>query len=545
MTTLAQLEKAFIAADDAGNTEDAAVFAEEIRKLRASPSAAPTAAPWSDVAAGAITNFIPSTVNIFKGMAQAIADPIETAKGVVDIGAGAIQNALPTGLVDLVNKIAPSESAAEARKKAALVGQHYVNRYGSVEGFKKALSEDPAGIMADAATVLSGGAGLARGAGLAKTGEAINAASRAIDPVRLSVNAANKVVRPIGSGVAEIVGGMGTHTGGESIRQVAKAGYKGGTEAATAAAMMRDKGAVTDLLDEANAALAKIRGKRAAEYTDAMKRVSADKTVLKFDAIDNAVQDALSIKRFKGKSISPSTTKIQDEIVAAVDDWKNQNPAEFHTAEGLDALKQTIGDIRDATEFGTPSRKVADSVYAAVKNEIVKQAPDYATAMQKYSEASELISEIQRHLLGKDKGSPTTAVNKLQKLMTASGKNKQMEMSLAKELEAAGAKNLLPGLAGLSLQGLAPRGLAGQAGIGLGGLGVIVGNPGLGFPFMAMQSPRLMGEAALGAGRVAGAIGRAVETGKKAAPSAMKNYPLDLYLYQAGMLDGLSKETAE
>jgi hypothetical protein len=497
---------------------------------------------WGDVATGAVTNFIPSTVNIFKGMAQAIASPIETAKGVMDIGAGALQNALPTGFVDLVNKIAPSESAAEARKKAALVGQHYVNRYGSVEGFKKALAEDPAGIMADAATVLSGGAGLARGAGMTKVGEAINTASRAIDPVRMTVNATNKAVRPLGSGMAEIIGGMGTHTGGESIRQVAKAGYQGGTEAATAASMMRDKGAVTDLLDEANNALAKIKAARSAKYTNSMKNIAADKTVLKFDAVDNAVQDALNIKRFKGKSISPSTTKIQDEIVSVIDDWKKQNPADFHTAEGLDALKQTIGDIRDATEFGTPSRKVADSVYAAVKNEIVKQAPDYASTMQKYSEASELISEIQRHLLGKDKGSPTTAVNKLQKLMTASGKNKQMEMSLAKELEAAGAKNLMPGLAGLSLQGLAPRGLAGQAGIGLGGLGIIAGNPGLGVPFLAMQSPRLMGESALGAGRVAGTIGRTLDAGKSAAPSVMKNYPLDLYLYQAGMLGGMSEE---
>jgi hypothetical protein len=109
-------------------------------------------------------------------------------------------------------------------------------------------------------------------------------------------------------------------------------------------------------------------------------------------------------------------------------------------------------------------------------------------------------------------------------------------MNLAKQLEAAGASNLMPGLSGLSLQGIAPRGLAGQAGIGLGGLGIIAGNPGIGIPFLAMQSPRLMGETALAAGMGAGMLNRGANWGRKKTGGMLGQMPYDLYGYQADQL---------
>lgn len=514
----------------------------EVAEIIGGSAVPPAPTSWSSVAGSAISNLIPSTVNLVKGVAEAVTSPVETTKGVIDVAAGGVQNILPKGVVDYINKTFPSRSAEEAQAKADAVGKFYADRYGSVEGFKRALGKDPAGVMADAATVLSGGAGAARLAGAPSVGQALTTASRAVDPLLQTVRAAGAAVRPIGTGISEIVGGIGTHTGGEAIRQMAKAGYEGGEKAKQAAAFMRDKASVSDLLSEAEMALSKIKQDRSAAYTKAMQGVSQDKTVLNFSDIDSAVNSALSVKQFKGKSTSPSTSKVQQELTAVIDDWKQQNPADFHTAEGLDALKQTIGDIRDATEYGTPSRKVADMVYDSVKSEITKQAPEYAKIMKDYSEASELISEIQRHLLGKDKGSPISAARKLQSLLSASGKNKQLEMGLAKQLEQAGASNLMAGLSGLSLQGVAPRGLAGQAGIGLGGLGIIAGNPAIGVPFLTMQSPRLMGEAALATGRGAGMLGRGINAGRQATSGMFGQMPYDLYLYQANQLARQGKE---
>ena len=503
------------------------------------PSAQPKPTPkgWGEVAGEAAVNFLPSVGNMVSGIASAIASPIETAKGVMDVAAGGLQNALPQGVVDYINKKFPSESAAEAQEKASAVGKFYSDRYGSMEGFKEALSKDPAGVMADATTVLSGGGSVLSKVGLIGPGSALTKASKIVDPLLLTVKGAGKVVRPIGRGMSEIIGGMGTHTGGETIRQMAAAGYAGGQKAQEAAGFMRDKLPAGDILESANTALANITAKRSAEYTSAMRQMGANKTILPFNDIDNAVQSALNIKRFKGKSISPTTAKIQDDIVKVVEDWKQQNPADFHTAEGLDALKQSLGDIRDAAEYGSPSQKVADTVYNAVKGEITKLDPKYAATMRKYAEASELISEIRRHLTGGNKASAITSMRKLQGLLSASGKNKALEMNLVKELETAGAPNLLSNLSGLSLQGIAPRGLAGQAGIGLGGLGILAGSPGLGVPYLAMQSPRLMGEAALGAGRLAGGFSRTRGTGQGMMSKVTGGAQIDNYLYQMNLLN--------
>jgi hypothetical protein len=496
----------------------------------------PTSQTWGQTASQAVSNLIPSTVDLVKNVASAITSPVETAKGVMDIAAGGLQNALPKGVVDYINAKFPSESAEEARTKADAVGKFYVDRYGSIEGFKRALGKDPAGVMADAATVLSGGSGLATKAGLTRTGEVLNTAARAVDPLLQSVKVAEKVIKPVGSGIANVVGGIGTHTGGESIKDLAAIGYKGGKDYKSAAAQLRETAPVTDVLDKAQTALTNIMQKRSAEYVNAMKQVNQNQGILNFGDIDNSVQKALSINTFKGKSISPTTTAIQDDIVKVVDDWKKSNPADFHTIEGFDALKRAIGNIRDTTEFGTPARRVADTVYNSIKDTIVKLDPEYAKVMQQYSEASETISEIQRHLLGKDKGSPITSMRKLQNLMTAGGKNKSMELNLAKQLEDAGASGLKGDLAGMSMQGWVPRMLSGRLGAGIGTAIAASQNPALALGLLPLQSPRLVGETALMGGRAAGMIGKGVDMGRGATSAMFGNIPYDLYLAQMDRL---------
>lgn len=520
------------------NASEAAILAYAKTQFSKNPDSQ----SWGKTATDAVSNLIPSTIGLVKSGVSAVLHPIDTASSMVDVAAGGLQNVLPKGVVDYINAKFPSASAEEAQAKADAVGKFYAERYGSIDGFKKALGKDPAGVMADAATVLSAGAGLVSKVGLTRTGEALTTAAKTVDPLYQSVRAAEGVLKPLSHAASEIVGGMGTHTGGESIRQMAKAGMVGGEKSKQAAGFMRDQLPAGDILEQANSALSSIKAKRAADYTDAMKKVSADTTVLNFGEIDSAVNNALSIKRFKGKSISPSTAKIQDEIVKVVDDWKSQNPSDFHTAEGLDALKQTIGDLRDAAEYGSPSQKVADTVYSAVKNQIVKQAPDYAKTMKTYSEASELISEIQRHLTGGNKKSAISSMRKLQGLISASGKNKSLEFNLVKQLEDAGAPNLMSNLSGLALQEIAPRGLAGQAGIGLGGLGILAGSPVLGGAFLTMQSPRLMGEAALKTGQVAGMLGGGIKSGRNLTGSMFGDIPYDLYMVQADRIKQASEQ---
>jgi len=203
-------------------------------------------------------------------------------------------------------------------------------------------------------------------------------------------------------------------------------------------------------------------------------------------------------------------------LKSIIDDWGGSSPAKYHTPEGLDALKRAVGDIRESTPYGTPSRKVADSVYNAVKTEINKQAPTYAKTMKDYSEATELISEIEGALLNRK--SPDTAMRKLQSLMRNNvNTNYGRRAELAKALEAGGGQEIIPSLAGQSLSAIAPRGLQGAVAAGTGASGLL--NPAL-LAALPMQSPRLVGEVALKTGQAAKGV-KKVGTGLSRSSAAI------------------------
>lgn len=116
---------------------------------------------WEETLYDSVTNFPESAGRIAGDVASAIAHPIDTVSGMADIVSGGIQNVLPKSVTDYINAKFPSKSAEEARAKADAFGKHFVDYYGSIDGFKKALGEDPAGVMLDAASVLSLGSSLA------------------------------------------------------------------------------------------------------------------------------------------------------------------------------------------------------------------------------------------------------------------------------------------------------------------------------------------------------------------------------------------------
>lgn len=114
---------------------------------------------FSDVPGEALANVGPSAVSFYKGLVTAITNPVQTVSGVLDIGAGALQNLLPKDLVDLVNQIDNKPEAAKRAVDAAnAVGGFYKDRYGSVEALKNTLATDPVGAAADLSTLFTGGA---------------------------------------------------------------------------------------------------------------------------------------------------------------------------------------------------------------------------------------------------------------------------------------------------------------------------------------------------------------------------------------------------
>jgi len=306
------------------------------------------------------------------------------------------------------------------------------------------------------------------------------------------------------AGTAKNVLGMTSGVGSEAVGTAYQSGKAGGTKFLD---NMRGNVPFTDVLDEAKTALSKMRIERGAEYRNGMAAISADKTVINFAPIDNAISSIKSMGSYKGQVINKNASGTVDEITDLVTQWKGLDPAEFHTPEGLDALKQAISDIRDTTQFGTAARRSADTAYNAVKGEITTQAPTYAKVMKDYSQASDLVKEVERALVGNEKTAADTAMRKLQSLMRNNvNTNYGNRLDLARQLEQRGAE-ILPAVAGQQMSSITPRGLQ-AATASLGGLGAIALNPAA-LAALPATSPRLIGEAAYGLGAMNRGIGNA------------------------------------
>lgn len=364
----------------------------------------------------------------------------------------------------------------------------------------KALATGGMAKDAGLATNIAGGVGNAALGTLLinPTGEGVKTASE----IGAAIPILGRAAPAVGGMIADLVGALGTHTGGESLRTAARSGMQGGRAAEDFAANLRGKVPMTDVLDTAKQNLQTMAQDKAAQYRQGMAQVSNDKTVLGFGGIDKAVADAGNVTRFKGQVTNPRAAEVQQKIADEVNKWKQLDPAQFHTPEGLDALKRRVGDIVESIPFEEKTaRKVGGDIYKSIRSEIANQAPVYDKTMRGYADASDSISEIEKALSLGQKSSVDTSMRKLQSLTRNNvNTNYGNRLELAKQLQTQGGQDIMPALAGQSLSSLTPRGLGGMVASGTGGAAVALQNPLLAAAFLA-QSPRLMGEVALKTGQ--------------------------------------------
>lgn len=449
-----------------------------------------------DVATKAAENLIPSARRFGSDIMSVVTDPVGTVKTLGKVGLGAAQ------------KLIPGEQEQEPYADA--VGQFFANRYGGMDAFKKTMAEDPVGFAADVATVLTGGQlALARAPGVAgQIGRAAGTASRAIDPIALSLQGAKALGKGAGY-VGSKVAGVTTGAGGMAVREAGQAGFEGGARGAALTENMRGAAPLDDVITDAKAALDQVKQARSQAYNAGMAGTRADTAVLDINAIDSALQGTQAQYTFKGVSKNPAASAAIEKIAMIIDEWKQLDPKEFHTAEGFDALKQRVGSVLDTLPYEQrAARAVASQVYNVVKSQITKQAPEYAKTMKGYEEASTLIREMEKTLSLNPKASVDTTLRKLQSVMRNNvNTNYGKRLDLVKMLEANGAQHLLTKLAGQQLSSAAPRGLArlGTQGALTAGIGML--EPSF-LASLPLQSPRLVGEAAYAGGRAANALSR-------------------------------------
>ena len=201
---------------------------------------------------GFLSNIPSSAAKFAGGIFEAVTSPVQTAKTLIDIPVGAAAKAFPKAF-EFINSLDTPEGQAAAKRAAdtaSAVGGFYAQRYGSVEGIKKAAYEDPVGVAGDLSALLSAGAGGVRAVPAAsqagfKVAKAIPAfegqAALTIMPQQIAAiatptaNALEMAARytnplqPVSSGLSAIGKAMGgapqTPQMQEAIAAARKAGY--------------------------------------------------------------------------------------------------------------------------------------------------------------------------------------------------------------------------------------------------------------------------------------------------------------------------------
>jgi hypothetical protein len=487
--------------------------------LYAAPPAPKKPMGYGEMLGQAVVNTPASAGRMISGLYEAVTSPVQTVSGLMDVAAGGLQNVLPKPVTDFIKQFETNPEAAQRAVNAAnAMGGMYKERYGTLEGIKNTIATDPVGVAGDLSTLLAGGAGLARGAstiaGPGRAGAAISGvadklstASNVTNPINAMVKAPG-IAYDLASALTKQGLSLKTGVGTEPITQAVKAGREGNT---TFVENMRGQVPITQVLDDAKTNLAKMNLDKQKDYRSGMVNIKNDKSVLDFAGIDKAIKDAESLAYFKGKIKDKTAATVLNDIKAKVSDWKKSDPAEFHTPEGMDNLKQSLWE--DFGKLGMEEKtafSAGKQVYDAVKNQINTQAPEYSKVMKNYTEATDQIKEIERALSLGNKASADTAMRKLQSLMRNNvNTNYGQRLELAKQLEAMGGNEMMPALAGQAMNEFTPRGLQRATAGPEAFLAYSAGGPLLAAADLAASSPRLVGEAAYKYGQMANALNKA------------------------------------
>lgn len=439
-----------------------------------------------------------SALNFAKGLANTVTHPIDSAMGVLDLGAGALRNLAPGPLRGAIDSIDPNQQAGQrASDTASAAGQFYKGRYGGLENLKQTAIEDPVGMLADASTVLGVGGAMAPG----RVGSALNAASKYTNPLSVIAPAAK-----LAAGGAKNVLGLTTGVGPENVAQAFNSGKN--VDSAFIKNLSGDT-SMSEVLTQAKDGLRQMRETRSGLYKQNIAGTAADATKLNFKPIDSALNNVVgSLKESGHWTIGKDQLGKVKELQKVVQEWRVDPNAQ--TAIGLDALKRRLDALYPDSPAHAQAQRAITTVRNAVKDTIVKQSPQYADTMKAYETALGTEKEIERALSLGNKASQDTALRKLQSLSRNNvNTNYGNRLDLAKTLEAEGGVSLLPSIAGQAMNSWTGRGLGGQLGMGgTIGAAAMMNNPVLA-SLLLPQSPKAVGASLYGLGRVSGVGERA------------------------------------
>lgn len=427
---------------------------------------------------------------------------LETAVGT----AKAVTVDLPE-TVQTMGKLAGDALGITDGETLKALGEHYANQYGTVEGFQLALAERPFEVLLDATTVAGALGSLGKVAKATKLSETL-------DPVRLSARvaklpftAAGTTAKLAAEGTAQGLG-LATGAGAPAIKEAVKAGRAGGERGETFLRYLREGGDPEEIVNMARDAIKGMREDASARYREGFADVKKDKSLVDFEPIFKRLTKLKERAYIGDKVRNPSAAAVYDKAKDIITDWYNSDPDTYHTPEGMDGLKQRLGELDNtfSIENNRRAASIAKGLYGEVRQTIAEQVPGYSKLMKDYEDAAKTLGEIETTLALKPGAPIDRSLRTLQSLIGRNASSRRSQ--LGAKLEEGGAKDLMPSLAGEQLSAKLPRGLS-QVGAGLGGVTLGSMAPSL-FPALALTSPRVVGEAAYKLGQGVGAVERNV-----------------------------------
>lgn len=475
---------------------------------------------WGEATHDALKNALPSAEGALKSVATGIGGLFtgDTEKALGNVATGLYSKAQ--------GALGVQQDAAQKAKTEALVnalGNHYATVYGSPKGFKKALATDPASIAMDASVPLTlGGDALADAAGV--TGRIASTASKVgsyMDPVQLALKVAKattvgaKVAGKNIPGIASIIPVAQSLSTGKSIDALTKAAQveTSGNPVLQHAFQSHLNGSAppTEIVDAAQGALDQIAKKRGADYVQNMTKITGGNLPpISWAPVNSALSDARSAVRITDPTtgvssvINEGADNALDDIQKKIDFYQAQPTGSvFGNLTGFDALKRSIGDIRNTYKNDPVAYQKATQMYNSVLGAIKDQHSDYSDAMKDYGDASDQLNQI-RGTFGLKNGANDEMV--LRRLLnTKTSGNKQSLLAQLSEHD----PRIPYMLAGHELNPVLPGGL--RQALNFAAAPVSFGvNPLLAAGQAAAASPRLMGSLNNLAGKGANLAGKAL-----------------------------------
>ena len=378
---------------------------------------------WGEATGSAIQRFLPNLVEVgtdtVKGLFDAVSSPIQTAQSFGELG-NSILGAV--GVTD----------ADPAQAKA--LADYFADRYGSMEAVKRTFANEPAALLFDLSTVLTGGGTAVAKAGTmlgrtANIGRKVATVGRVVDPLSATVGASEwladaarrytpDVVKQGAGAVTDAVlkrapaavVGFPSGVGGETIREAVAAGRSSGRALGPTPRSEAFRGqqvgnaSAADIVNSFDAELKKLREEASARYQTEIAPITRDKTQLDISEVEKRL-DALKpvgLGRYKTNR-TPSSHAAWTEAKSLVDQHKAlmaQDPAKYATPGALDAFRrelyETLSGYAEGNDRG--ASRIANGVYHAVRDTIKKQAPDYDRVLRTYSTAQEQFDQMTRAL---------------------------------------------------------------------------------------------------------------------------------------------------